>query len=135
MRILGLDFGEKKIGVAVSDPLGWTAQGVEVIRRESVKKDIARLKQLIASWEVDKIVMGMPRRTDGSYGPEADRVKGFVAKLEREIDIPVEYWDERFSTVSAERVLLEGDVRREKRRLVVDKVAASVILQAYLDRS
>lgn len=134
MRILGLDVGDRTIGVAVSDALGWTAQGVTVIRRKSLKEDFQELAQLVKEYEVEKFVVGMPRRTDGSYGPEADKVRTFVKKLEGEFHLPVEYWDERFSTVAAERVLLEGDVRRDKRRQVIDKVAAAVILQAYLDR-
>lgn len=133
MRILGLDVGEKTIGVAVSDPMGWTAQGVTVIRRTSKKKDLATLKEFATEYQVSKFVVGLPRRTDGSYGPEADKIYKFGSDLERELLLPVEYCDERFSTVAAERILLEGDVSRAKRRQVIDKVAATVILQAYLD--
>lgn len=133
MRVLGLDVGEKTIGVAVSDLMGWTAQGITVLRRTSLKKDLAALKDLVKEYEVDIFVLGLPRRTDGSYGPEAEKIYQFAAILEREFALPVEYWDERFSTVSAERILLEGDVSRAKRRQVIDKVAAVVILQAYLD--
>lgn len=135
MRILGLDLGTKTIGVAVSDSLLITAQAVEVIRRTSLKADLTRLKEIIAEYEVTRIVLGMPRRTDGSYGPEAEAVQKFAEILRREIGLPVEFWDERFSTVTAQRILLEGDVSRAKRRKVVDKVAASVILQAYLEHS
>lgn len=134
MRILGLDVGEKTIGVAVSDLMGWTAQGVTVIRRISLEKDLAALSDLVGEYKVEKFLVGLPRRTDGSYGPETEKIYRFGAKLEREFALPVEYWDERFSTVAAERVLLEGDVSRAKRRKVIDKVAAQVILQAYLDR-
>lgn len=134
MRILGLDVGTKTIGVAVSDPMGWTAQGVTVIRRSSPEKDLEALKTLLAEYDVNKLVVGLPRRTDGSYGPETDKIYQFGSELEREFCLPVEYWDERFSTVAAQRILLEGDVSRAKRRQVVDKVAATVILQAYLDR-
>lgn len=134
MRVLGLDVGTKTIGIAVSDPLGWTAQGVTVIRRSSREKDLRELRSLLDEYEVEKFVVGLPRRTDGSYGPEADKIYEFGAELEREFGLPVEYWDERFSTVAAQRVLLEGDVSRAKRRQLVDKVAATVILQAYLDR-
>ncbi|HHT68499.1 MAG TPA: Holliday junction resolvase RuvX [Firmicutes bacterium] len=134
MRLLGLDVGEKTIGVAVSDPMGWTAQGVTVIRRTSKEKDLAALNSLVEKYKVERFVVGLPRRTDGSYGPETDKIYQFGAELEREFDLPVEYWDERFSTVQAERVLLEGDVSRAKRRQVIDQVAAAVILQAYLDR-
>lgn len=135
MRILGLDIGEKTIGVAISDQLGWTAQGLEVIRRSNLKKDIQRLREIVEEYNVNKIVVGMPRRTDGTYGPEAEKVRCFAAQMENKLEIPVEYWDERFSTVAAERILLEGDVSRGKRRKVIDQVAASVILQAYLDRT
>ncbi|MCK9525141.1 MAG: Holliday junction resolvase RuvX [Limnochordia bacterium] len=134
MRMLGLDVGTKTIGVAVSDPLGWTAQGVTVIRRTSKEKDVLALQSLIDEYKVDKFVVGLPRRTDGTYGPETDKIYEFGSELEREFGLPVEYWDERFSTVAAERILLEGDVSRAKRRQVIDKVAATVILQAYLDR-
>ncbi len=134
MRVMGLDVGEKTIGVAVSDPMGWTAQGVKVIRRVGKKKDWSELKRLIDEYEVETLVIGIPRRTDGSYGPEADAVRRFGDRTAAHFRIPVEYWDERFSTVAAERVLLEGDVSRKKRRPVIDKVAASIILQSYLDR-
>ncbi len=133
MRILGLDLGEKTIGVAVSDPMGWTAQGLEVIRRTSLQQDLARLRYLVQAYDVEKFVLGLPRRTDGSYGPEVEKIYSFAAELEREFALPVEYWDERFSTAAAQRVLIEGDVSRAKRRKVIDKVAAAVILQAYLD--
>lgn len=134
MRLLGLDVGEKTIGVAVSDPMGWTAQGVTVIRRTAIKEDLLVLGKLVIEYEVKKFVVGLPRRTDGSYGPETDKIYEFGSNLEREFSLPVEYWDERFSTIAAERVLLEGDVSRAKRRQVIDKVAATVILQGYLDR-
>ena len=134
MRILGLDVGTKTIGVAVSDPMGWTAQGITVIRRSSKERDLEELQSLLDEYGVTKFVVGLPRRTDGSYGPEAEKISEFGSELEREFGLPVEYWDERFSTVAAERILLEGDVSRAKRRQVVDKVAATVILQAYLDR-
>lgn len=134
MRILGLDVGEKTIGVAASDLMGWTAQGVTVIRRTSLKRDFVALGEIVKEYQVDKFVVGLPRRTDGTYGPETEKIYQFGTELEREFAVPVEYWDERFSTVAAERILLEGDVSRAKRRQVIDKVAATVILQAYLDR-
>lgn len=133
MRILGLDVGERTIGVAVSDGLGLTAQGVTVIRRRDLQADLEELGRLVQEYSVGKIVVGVPRRTDGSYGPEAEKVRAFARKLEGEFNLPVEYWDERFSTAAAERILLEGDVSRAKRKQVIDKVAAAVILQAYLD--
>ncbi|HBG00448.1 MAG TPA: Holliday junction resolvase RuvX [Firmicutes bacterium] len=134
MRVLGLDVGEKTIGIAVSDLMGWTAQGITVIRRASREKDFAALEHLVQEYQVEKFVLGLPRRTDGSYGPETEKIYAFGSELERRFALPVEYWDERFSTVQAERILLEGDVSRAKRRQVIDKVAAAVILQAYLDR-
>ncbi|HOB08706.1 MAG: Holliday junction resolvase RuvX [Limnochordia bacterium] len=134
MRVLGLDVGEKTIGVAVSDPLGITAQGLEVIRRSTLDQDLQQLVGLAASYKVEEIVVGMPRRTDGSYGPEAEKVELFAKALQKAVSVPVKFWDERFSTVTAQRILLEGDVSRAKRRQVVDKVAASIILQAYLDQ-
>ncbi|HKM42363.1 MAG TPA: Holliday junction resolvase RuvX [Limnochordia bacterium] len=134
MRMLGLDVGTKTIGVAVSDPMGWTAQGITVIRRSSKENDLQALQCLLDEYQVEKFVVGLPRRTDGSYGPETDKIYEFGSELERKFGLPVEYWDERFSTVAAQRVLLEGDVSRAKRRQVIDKVAATVILQAYLDR-
>lgn len=133
MRVMGLDVGEKTIGVAVSDVMGWTAQGITVIRRSSLDKDLAALGELVREHEVKKIVVGLPRRTDGTYGPEADKMYQFGEELTRTLELAVEYWDERFSTVAANRILLEGDVSRAKRRKVIDKVAATVILQAYLD--
>lgn len=133
MRILGLDVGEKTIGVAVSDPMGWTAQGVTVIRRTTLERDLTSLHDLVREYQVETFVVGLPRRTDGSYGPETDKIYQFGSELKRKFTLPVEYWDERFSTVAAERILLEGDVSRAKRRQVIDKVAATVILQAYLD--
>lgn len=134
MRLIGLDVGDKTIGVAVSDLMGWTAQGVTVIRRSSLKHDLAALRAIVEEYKGEKFVVGLPRRTDGSYGPETAKIYLFAEELEREFALPVEYWDERFSTVAAERILLEGDVSRAKRRQVIDKVAATVILQAYLDR-
>ena len=133
MRILGLDLGEKTIGVAVSDPLGWTAQAVDVIRRTTLEDDLAALRAFVDQYSAEKFVLGLPRRTDGSYGPEVEKIYAFAAELKREFDLPVEYGEERFSTAAAQRILLEGDVSRAKRRKVIDKVAAAVILQAYLD--
>jgi len=134
MRVQGLDVGEKTIGVAVSDPLGITAQGLQVIRRSALEQDLQQLAKLVESYSVEQIVVGMPRRTDGSYGPEAAKVEQFAKALQEAVSVPIRFWDERFSTVTAQRILLEGDVSRAKRRQVVDKVAASVILQAYLDQ-
>lgn len=133
MRIMGLDVGDKTIGVAVSDELGWTAQGLEVIRRTSLSADLSRLKEIIVSYGVEKIVVGMPKNMDGSKGPQAEKVEEFIREMATEISLPVTKWDERLSTVGAERVLLAADVSRAKRKKVIDKMAAVFILQGFLD--
>jgi putative Holliday junction resolvase len=136
MRILGLDFGMKTIGVAVSDPLGWTAQGLEIIRREeenNLKKSIVRLKEICSQYEVESIVLGYPKNMNNTEGERVEKTKQFKKRLEKELKLPVELWDERLSTVGAERILLEADVSRAKRKNVIDKMAAVFILQGYLD--
>lgn len=137
MRILALDVGTKTIGVAVSDPLGLIAQPVETIQRG--KRELTRLVELIEEYDVEEIVVGLPRRTDGSLGPEARYVQEFASRLECKLKagwplVDIVFWDERFTTVQAERVLLEADVSRAGRREVVDQVAAGFLLQSYLDR-
>lgn len=134
MRIMGLDFGERTIGVAVSDELLWTAQGVKTIRRSSQDKDIEELRDIVREYEVGTIVLGYPKNMNGTTGPRAESTKKFARKLEDELAVPVVLWDERLSTVAAERALLQGDVSRAKRKQVVDKMAAVLILQGYLDR-
>lgn len=137
MRILGLDYGDKTIGVAVSDPFGWTAQGVEIIRRTNeneYKKSLARLAELIAQYEVEKIVLGFPKNMDNTEGPRCEKTRAFKERLERRFqNIPVILWDERMSTIAAERSLLEADMSRAKRKNVIDKMAAVHILQGFLD--
>jgi len=133
MRIMGLDVGSKTIGVAISDPFGWTAQGVETIARTSLKMDFQRLKILCTDYKVDWIVVGFPKNMDGSLGVRAMEVQGLARQVEKELGLPVVLWDERLSTVAAQRVLLEGDISRKKRRRVIDKMAAMIILQSYLD--
>ncbi len=133
MRLMGLDVGDKTIGVAVSDLLGWTAQGVETIRRTSYKEDIDRLKQIIVEKEVEKLVVGLPKNMNGTLGPQGEKVKKFVDKLKSRIDIEIVFWDERLTTVAAEKMLISADVSRKKRKKVIDKVAAIYILQGYLD--
>jgi putative Holliday junction resolvase len=133
MRGMGLDVGSKTIGVAVSDSLGWTAQGLETISRVSLKADLKRLKTLATGYEVDRIVIGLPKNMSGSLGEQAIKVQGMAREVERELGLPVILWDERLSTVAAEKVLLEGDMSRKKRRRVIDKLAAVIILQSYLD--
>ncbi len=133
MRLLGLDLGEKTIGVAVSDELGWTAQGLMTIARKGKKQDLAQLRSLLEQYACRGFVLGLPRRTDGSEGPEAERVRKFARSLEGVFQLPVYFWDERFSTKVASQVLMQGSVRRENRKEVVDKLAAVIILQSYLD--
>lgn len=134
MRIMGLDVGDKTIGIALSDPMGWTAQPVTVLRRTSLKQDLEELARLCREQEVEKIVVGLPRNMNGTYGPRAQLVMEFKEKLEQALGLPVETWDERLSTAAAERTLLAADVSRARRKQVVDKLAAVVILQGYLDR-
>ncbi len=134
MRIMGLDVGEKTIGIAVSDALGLTAQGLEVIRRTgSIEQDLQRLKEVVQEKEINKIVIGMPRNMNGSYGPQSEKVQKFAEIIKAELNLPLETWDERLTTVEAERLLVSADMSRAKRRKVIDKMAASLILQGYLD--
>lgn len=134
MRILGLDVGDKTIGIAVSDALLFTAQGVEVIRRTSQERDMTRLQELIKEYEVDRLVVGLPKNMNGSIGPRGEITKQFAESLAAYFPaVQVILWDERLSTVAAERMLVSADVSRAKRRKVIDKMAAVFILQGYLD--
>jgi putative Holliday junction resolvase len=133
MRILGLDVGTKTIGVAVSDEMGWTGQGIATIRRTNIRADLAELDKYLQQYAVEKIVVGVPRNMDGSIGSAAEQVYSFIERLGEKFSIPIDTWDERLSTVAAERVLLEADMSRGKRKKVIDKVAAVLILQGYLD--
>ncbi|MDF2502245.1 MAG: Holliday junction resolvase [Anaerosporomusa subterranea] len=134
MRILALDVGDKTIGVAVSDLLMITAQGVEVIRRSAWAKDISRLKQLIDEYEADTLLIGFPKNMNGTIGPRGEETIQFADKLKEQFPgITIRLWDERLSTVAAQRSLIEADVSRAKRRQVIDKMAAVFILQGYLD--
>lgn len=139
MRILGLDYGDKTIGVAISDPFGWTAQGVEIIRRTNeneYKKSLARLAEIISQYEVEKIVLGFPKNMDNTEGPRCEKTRAFKERLEKRFqNIPVILWDERMSTIAAERSLLEADLSRAKRKNVIDKMAAVHILQGFLDEN
>ena len=134
MRIMSLDVGSRTIGIACSDALLMTAQGIETIRRTSLEKDFNRLQELIAEYEVHELVVGMPKNMNGTKGERAEKTEEFVEKMKEVIDLPVSYWDERLSTVMAERQLIAADVTRKKRKSVIDKMAAVVILQGYLDR-
>nr|WP_207723224.1 Holliday junction resolvase RuvX [[Eubacterium] tenue] len=132
-RIMGLDVGDRTIGVAVSDLMGITAQGVKTVKRVGKKKDIEELKTIIKERQVNKIVSGLPKNMNGTLGPQGEKVIKFCELLEQETGINIEYWDERLSTVAAERSLIEADVRRDKRKKVIDMLAAVIILQGYLD--
>lgn len=136
MIILGLDYGSKTVGVAVSDPLGFTAQGVEIIRRKSenkMRQTLARIEELIAQYQVEEIVLGLPKNMNNTLGDRAEKSLELKETLERRTGLPVVMWDERLTTVSANRVLMETGVRRENRKEHVDEIAAVFILQGYLD--
>lgn len=133
MRILGLDYGEKRIGVAMSDELGITAQGLTTIHRRNRKKDLEEVAAIAKEYGVEKIVMGYPLMLDGSEGIQCDKVKSFARQLELLLSVPIVFQDETLTTKAAEEILREANVKREKRKLVVDKVAAGMILQSYLD--
>ena len=132
-RTMGLDVGDKTIGVAVSDLFGWTAQGLETIIRIGIKKDLQKLELLIEEKEVDKIVVGFPKNMNGSIGPQGEKTLEFADRLKKRFKTEIIMWDERLTTKAAERTLLEVDVSRKKRKTVIDKVAATYILQGYLD--
>lgn len=133
MRVMGLDVGTKTVGVAMSDLLGITAQGVKTIRRTNIRADLAELLRLISENEVSRLVVGLPLNMDGSEGPRAQASRAFGDAAAKASGLPVEYWDERLTTVAAERVLLEADVSRKKRREVIDQIAAQLILQGWME--
>jgi putative Holliday junction resolvase len=137
MRIMGLDFGSKTVGVAVSDPLFLTAQGVEIIRREKenqLRKTLARIEELIGEYEVGEIVLGLPMNMNGTEGVRVELTREFQEKLERRTGLPVHLYDERMTTVMADNAMMEAGIRRENRKEYVDRIAAQLILQGYLDR-
>lgn len=136
MRILGLDFGSKTTGVAVSDPLGITAQGLETITRKEenkLRQTCARIEELIREYEIEAIVLGNPKHMNNTSGERVEKTLAFQEMLERRTGLSVILWDERLTTSAAEQVLIESGVRREKRKAVIDKIAAVFILQGYLD--
>lgn len=135
MRILGLDVGTKTIGMAISDELGWTAQGLDTIRRNEHHKDedFKQLQRIVNEYDVQKVIVGLPRNMNGTIGERGEACKQFAEELKTWINCPIEMWDERLSTVAAERLLITADVSRKKRKKVIDKMAAVVILQGYLD--
>jgi putative Holliday junction resolvase len=137
MRIMGLDYGSKTVGVAVSDPMLITAQGLEIIRRKDenkLRQTLARIEEIIAEYEVGEIVVGFPKNMNNSVGDRGELSLEFKEKLERRTGLPVFMWDERLSTVEADKVMMDAGVRRENRKEFVDKIAATIILQGYLDR-
>ena len=134
MRIMALDVGERRIGVAVCDPLGITAQAHSVLTRRGLDNDLEALSRLVEELEAERVVVGLPRNLNGSEGPSAQRSREFAELLTRKVRIPVELYDERLTTVEAENILLASDMSRRKRRQVIDKVAAALILEGYLHR-
>ncbi|MCC9088018.1 Holliday junction resolvase RuvX [Bacillus sp. A015] len=135
MRILGLDLGTKTLGVAISDEMGWTAQGIETIKINEAGGDfgLSRLSEIIAQYGADKIVLGFPKNMNGTVGPRGEASQSFAKVLENTYNVPVVLWDERLSTMAAEKMLISADVSRQKRKKVIDKMAAVMILQGYLD--
>lgn len=136
MRIMGLDYGSKTVGVAVCDPLGFTAQGIEtIVRKEEnkLRKTLARITELIAEYQIETIVLGYPKNMDDSIGERAIKTEEFRDMLVRRSELPVVLWDERLTTIEANEILIESGVRREDRKKVIDKIAATLILQSYLN--
>lgn len=136
MRIMGLDFGSKTVGVAISDPLFLTAQGIEIIRRKEenkLRKTLARIEELIMEYEVEELVLGYPKNMNDTLGERVEKTEEFKAHLERRTGLSVILWDERLTTVAADRAMIEGGLRRKERKEQIDKLAAVLILQAYLD--
>lgn len=136
MRIMGLDFGSKTVGVAVSDSLLITAQGVEIIRRKEenkLRQTLARIEALIVEYEVEEIVLGLPKNMNATEGVRAELTREFKEKLARRTGLPVTMWDERLTTVAADKAMIEAGIRRENRKDYVDMIAATLILQGYLD--
>ena len=137
MRIMGLDFGSKTVGVAISDSLLMTAQGIEIIRRKEenkLRQTLARIEDLILEYEVREIVLGCPKNMNGTEGVRVELTEEFKDKLKRRTGLPVILWDERLTTVAADRTMMEAGIRRENRIEYIDKIAATLILQGYLDR-
>ena len=133
LRILALDHGTKRIGVAISDDLKMLAHPLEFIRAESMPAFVERLRAILAEKPCELILVGMPRNMDGSFGPAAEKVREFIAKLQPQVTLPIKTWDERLTSTQANRMMIEGNVRRDQRKLKVDAMAAAVLLQSYLD--
>jgi len=135
MRILGLDYGEKRLGLAISDEMGITAQGLPTLTRKGLEKDLAALEKVIRQFGVDRMVIGYPLRLNGTEGIQCEKVNRFAGILEKRFSVPILKWDETLTTSQAEEILTEVRVSRKKRKAVVDKLAAMIILQGYLDHS
>ncbi|HMK52360.1 MAG TPA: Holliday junction resolvase RuvX [Thermodesulfobacteriota bacterium] len=133
MRTMGLDVGTRTIGVAISDALGITAQGLKTLKRKSIEEDLREIAIIIHQFEIERIVVGLPKNMDGTLGKQAEIVLEWIKVLKDKVHVSVETWDERLSTVGASKVLLEADLSRRKRKKVIDKLAAVLILQGYLD--
>ncbi|NMA95548.1 MAG: Holliday junction resolvase RuvX [Clostridiales bacterium] len=133
MRILALDVGDRHVGVAISDPLGIMANGLETFQRHSKKADIQKVKDFIDEYSPQRVVIGLPKNMDGSIGPQAKKVLEFGELIKRHTNQDIVYWDERLTTIAADRAMLEADLSRRKRKEIVDKIAAVFILQNYLD--
>ncbi len=132
---MSMDVGSRTIGIAISDELGLTAQGLKTIRRRSDDEDLRELSLIIEQFKIDKIVVGLPKNMDGTVGKQAEMVLQWIKSFQERINLPVETWDERLSTVEASKILLEADLSRKKRKGVIDKLAAVIILQGYLNQS
>lgn len=128
-----MDFGDKRIGVAVSDEMGWSAQAVKTINRRSAVEDVKQIKEIAEEYEADEIIVGLPVNMNGTLGTGVEKVNNFISLLKEHIVVPINTWDERLSTVAAERNLIDAGLSRKKRKDVIDMLAASVILQGYLD--
>ena len=133
MRILSMDVGDKRIGMAISDVMGWTAQGIPTLERRNKKYDLEFIRNVIEEYQPERIVVGLPKNMNGSIGPQGEKVKAFAENLKEHFKQEILFWDERLSTVSAHKVMIQGDVSRKKRKQRVDQVAAVLILQNYLD--
>jgi putative Holliday junction resolvase len=135
MRILGIDHGTKRVGLAISDEMAMIAQPLDYLDAQPPAKLLSNLCEIIAQRGVSEIVVGLPRNMDGSYGPASEKVREFVAALQQVVTVPIKMWDERLTSAQANRVLIQGGVRREQRKLKVDQTSAAILLQSYLDRA
>ncbi|HEY3855775.1 MAG TPA: Holliday junction resolvase RuvX [Verrucomicrobiae bacterium] len=135
MRVLGIDHGTKRVGLAISDEMAMIAQPLDYLDAQPTAKLLSSLCEIITQREVGEIVVGLPRNMDGSYGPAAAQVREFAAALQQVVTVPIKMWDERLTSTQANRVLIQGGVRREQRKLKVDQTAAAILLQSYLDRA